>query len=158
MEVMKHALHITHNGYLTFTKMTQDSYEGVCEVWPSQQMFIQACALKSCGAVKNHLDLARLLRVINPMVLNVPGRLIVNLSVRNLFYIAMSNDISHEGPVVFAILFIFFEGSLYALEVPKVMLLGRASFSPLKGSGISKWPSPFCLMPCFSLAKKRRSS
>ncbi|KAK0133243.1 Beta-1,3-galactosyltransferase 1 [Merluccius polli] len=36
MKLMEHTLHITRDGYLPLTETTQDPYEGIGKVWPSE--------------------------------------------------------------------------------------------------------------------------
>ena len=97
-ELVKHFLHITHYGYWLLSKPTYQARKFIGDFWSLQQIIVKTNTLKLCATIKHHSDLVRFLRLINPIMRNVPdmSNFCDHLSVWSLLNMPISQEFLHE--------------------------------------------------------------
>ena len=139
-KLVEHFLHITHYGYWLLSKPKYHARQFIGEIWSLQQTTVKTNTLKLRAAIKHHSDLVRFLRVINPMMRNVPdmSNFCDHLSVLNLLSMPISQELLHEFCIMATKGVFLFQAPTKGLQSCKGadLLLGRHGSGPLNGSGI----------------------
>ena len=87
MKLVEHPFDVAHDGNRTLPKAAQDTYQGVGQVRPGKKVVVQRGVLKLSRLVKYYTHFSRFMRMIDPMMWDIPSLITVYFFQRYLLCI-----------------------------------------------------------------------